>query len=312
VRLLLFAGKGGVGKTSCAAAVALALAARDGGQRVLLLSTDPAHSLADVLATPLDDETRPVAAAPPGLLARELDADRAFAARRARYRQAVDDLFIAVRDGSRFEAAFDRQVVADLIELAPSGLDELFGILAVTEAVDAYETVVVDTAPTGHALRLLAMPDAALEWVHALMAILLKYRKAIGLGELGVDLVEAARDLRRLTALLQDPTRTRLVPIARPSEMVRLETRRLVRDVRRLGIPQTAMIVNAVTAPACARCRRAAARQAPALSALARECRSLGRGHCDIILAPMVAPPPRGAAALTRWRARWKLDGDPH
>ena len=55
--------------------------------------------------------------------------------------------------------------------------------------------VIVDTAPTGHALRLLAMPEAALQWVHALMAILLKYRKVIGLGELGADLVDVAREL---------------------------------------------------------------------------------------------------------------------
>src|SRR5207237_1198477 len=127
VRVLAFAGKGGVGKTTAAAAVALALAERRPQARLLALSTDPAHSLGDAL------------------LGRERT---------------------------------------------------------------AYDIVVLDTAPTGHALRLLAMPDAALEWVHALLAILLKYRAVVGLGELASDLLQVARDLRELAALLRDPART--------------------------------------------------------------------------------------------------------
>ncbi|HEV2845983.1 MAG TPA: TRC40/GET3/ArsA family transport-energizing ATPase, partial [Thermoanaerobaculia bacterium] len=78
-RLLLFGGKGGVGKTTCAAAVALALAERRKGKRILLISTDPAHSLGDALEVPLGDDERPLPGAPADLQARELDAARAFA-----------------------------------------------------------------------------------------------------------------------------------------------------------------------------------------------------------------------------------------
>ena len=67
--------------------------------------------------------------------------------------------------------------------------------------------VIVDTAPTGHVLRLLAMPATGLEWVHALMGLLLKYRKVIGLGQLGTDLVDISRELRQLQALLTDRRR---------------------------------------------------------------------------------------------------------
>jgi len=316
VRLLLFAGKGGVGKTTCAAAVALALAARAPQADILLLSTDPAHSLADVLAIPVGDDPHPVPGAP-RLRARELDADRVFAAKRARYCEAVDDLFAALRGGSRFDVAFDRTVVQDLIDLAPPGLDELFGILTVIEALfpepgagRRYDTVVLDTAPTGHALRLLELPDAALEWVHALLEILLKYRKVIGLGELGMDLVTVSRDLRRLGALLRDRVETGLVAVTRPAELPRLETLRLLRRIGRLRIPLAAVLVNAVTPPGCARCRTISRREARQLTALRRECRSPARGRCGIIVAPAVAPPARGAAALARWRARWELDGE--
>src|SRR5262249_39067239 len=159
---------------------AIALGERRPDARVLALSTDPAHSLGDALGQVVGDVERPV----PGvacLFARELDAPAAFAVRRERYRASVDEVFDALLRGSRFEVGAARAVVRGLIDLAPPGLDELFGALSLVEAVlgrerPAYDVVVLDTAPTGHALRLLAMPDAALEWVHALLAILLKYR----------------------------------------------------------------------------------------------------------------------------------------
>ena len=135
VRLLLFVGKGGVGKTTCAAAMALALGNAAPGRRVLLLSTDPAHSLGDVLATPVGDDERRVRGGPAALTVRELDADRAFALRRDHYRAAVDELFDAIRGDSRFDVAFDRAVAQDLLDLAPGGLDELCALLTVTEAL---------------------------------------------------------------------------------------------------------------------------------------------------------------------------------
>src|SRR5262249_44320715 len=79
VRLVAFVGKGGVGKTTCAAATAMALAQQRAGARVLALSVDPAHSLGDALDVALGDDERAVPGAPPGLRARELDADAALA-----------------------------------------------------------------------------------------------------------------------------------------------------------------------------------------------------------------------------------------
>jgi len=332
LRLLVVAGKGGVGKTSCAAALALALAERDHDQRVLLLSVDPAHSLADILELggPLrfppkppssrgGDTTVTVAGtsiANPvrvdGIDVVELDAQAAFAQRRARYRDAVDQLFDGLRGGSSFDATFDRTVVQDLVDLAPSGLDEVFGIVGVIEALfpaagaAGYDVVVLDTAPTGHALRLLEMPASALEWVHALLAILLKYRKVIGLGEFGADLVEIARDLRRLKALLGEPRQTRAVLVTRAAEMPRLETARLLAALTRLHVSVGGIVVNALTPPGCPHCRRAATAESRALDAL-RQARQPPK-RCAIILAPAEAPPPRGAAALSRWRDQWIPD----
>ena len=317
VRLLLVGGKGGVGKTSVAAAAAIALAAATPARRILLLSTDPAHSLADVLLAPMDDEERAVPGAPDNLRARELDAERALLVRRERYREAVDELFNALTRGSRFDIAFDRTVIQELVELAPPGLDELFAALAVVEALTSasggvYDVVVVDTAPTGHALRLLALPATALQWIHALLAILLKYRKLVGLGELASDLLTAARDLKALQALLADPGRTRLIPVTRAAELPRLETERLIAAVTRLGIDVGPLVVNAVIAPGCATCTRRARAERRVIDDLRRLQRRRRARHARsaMIFAPTMSPAPRGATALREWGHGWRLEDD--
>jgi arsenite/tail-anchored protein-transporting ATPase len=308
-RLLVFGGKGGVGKTTAAATAALALAdGRDG--RVLLLSADPAHSLGDALSARLGDDERAVPGASGRLRARELDADRALAAARARYRGAVDQLFDALRGGSNLDPAFDRAVMQDLIALAPPGIDELFALAAVTDALtqestpSAPSTVVLDTAPTGHALRLLALPDAAREWIQALLSVLLKYRQVVGLGRLAQELVDVSKQLRTLEALLRDPARTAFVAVTRPADLPRRETARLLDQLEAMGIPVAGLLVNAITPPGCARCRRAVAREEKHVRALAR--RFLTRAGRPMILAPMTAPEPRGIRALRDWGRTWR------
>jgi arsenite-transporting ATPase len=294
-RLIFFGGKGGVGKTTTAAAAAVSIAGRGG--RVLLLSTDPAHSLGDVLRIPVGDQEREVE---PGLWARELDGAHALEQRRARHRSAVEELFATLRGGSRFDAPYDRAVMEDLIDLAPPGLDELFALLAVIEALQRYDIVVVDTAPTGHALRLLELVGTAREWVRALLQILLKYRRVTGLGEVARDLTETARDLRRFQEILADGSRARFIAVTRPAALPRLETGRLLAGLRRLRLSAPTVLVNALTRPGCSRCRRAAASEKRELDQLRR----IRRGWA-MLGAPRVAPGPRGAAALERFAGTW-------
>jgi arsenite-transporting ATPase len=211
----------------------------------------------------------------------------------------------------RFDASWDRQVVQDLIDLAPPGLDELFALLALVEALvpagsaPRWGAVVLDTAPTGHTLRLLALPDAALAWVHALLEILLKYRRVIGLGELAGDLVQSARELRALKALLTDAARARFVPVLRAAALPRLETERLLGRLGELGVAAPVLVANALTdgEHGCARCRRAARAERAALERLAASPRGRGRA---IILAPAHQPPPRAPAGLRSWSRKWK------
>jgi arsenite-transporting ATPase len=312
-RLLLFGGKGGVGKTTCAAAAALAAARAAPERPVLLLSTDPAHSVADVLDATLGDAPRPIPGAPANLRARELDAPAAFAARKERYREALERAFSSLAGGRRsagFDLPLDRAVLERLLEATPPGLDELVALSELTELTEATggagePLVVVDTAPAGHALRLLELPELALEWDHALLALLLKYRDAVGLpGAWAEELLALARELKGLRALLADPARCRFAAVTRAGELPHRQTRRLVAALERLGIATPVVVVNAVPEGECARCRRGAERSRAEVERLRSELRGRGR-PCHILVAPAEYPPPRGVRALERWGRRW-------
>ena len=296
--LLFFGGKGGVGKTTVAASVALRLA-RDPDRRVLLLSTDPAHSLADVFRAGGGDTARSITGGPNNLVVRELDAARALADRRVQFEEALDEIAAAVG----VETAGAAIGAAELINLAPPGIDELFGVLSVVDARSSYDVIVVDTAPTGHALRLLEMPGAAREWMQVLLRVLLKYRSLVKPGQLAAELVELSKSIRELIALLRDAKTTRFIAVTRAAELPRRETARLLARLRRLHLSTPAIVVNALTLNPrrCPRCRAVSAAERRELAALRRLC---GR-RCAIIETPLSAPPPRGHKALDAWSRTW-------
>jgi len=142
-----------VGKTTCAAASACALSAPRRGKRarVLVVSTDPAHSLGDALGVQLAASPRAIRR---GLTAVELDAPRAFA-------RWIGEHGAALGEALEHGTWLDRADVDTLLDLSLPGVDELAGILEIARLADSrrYDHIVVDTAPTGHTLRLLASPQ---------------------------------------------------------------------------------------------------------------------------------------------------------
>ncbi|MGH9308492.1 MAG: ArsA family ATPase, partial [Vicinamibacterales bacterium] len=311
-RLVMFGGKGGVGKTTCATAVALVAAGALPRKRVLLLSTDPAHSLGDALGVPVSDAARRIPKGPPNLLVRELDAARIFDEVRGQVTSAIERLFdsgpLAGVGTTVDVAGHDRQVMRDLLELAPPGVDELVAIMEVTESLTAAveppcDLIVMDTAPTGHALRLLEMPSLVHDWVKALMAIVLKYQAVVGLGELGSTLLRVSQGLGRLRSLLGDPGRARFVAVTRLGILPRAETVRLLARLKAAGISAPMVIVNAAGAGTCPRCRVDAARQAKELAALNTDLKR-ARTRPDVLIAPAEMPPPHGTERLRAWWGR--------
>ena len=281
--LTIVGGKGGVGKTTAACAIALAVAAP--ASPVLLVSTDPAPSVADALAQPVGDEETPVGGAP-GLVARQIDAPAAFARLRDAWQERIDALFAAVM-GRGVDAAHDRDILRDLLDLAPPGIDELYALASIGETLsdERFATVVVDPAPTGHLLRLLEMPALALDWSHRLMRIMLKYREVAGLGDAASELLDFAKRTRMVQSLLADPARAGLLVVALDEPLVRGETARLVSRVRALGVHVSGVLWNRVVAPP----------------------RPLeGTGAPPQFAAPALDPPPRGVEALRRWYATWE------
>ena len=305
-RLLMFGGKGGVGKTTCAAAAAIAAATHSRRLPVLLISTDPAHSLADALGAKVTDTAARVPGAPANLSVREMDAARVFEGLRAQYASAIDGMFERLRGGSAFDLAHDRAVMRNLIDLAPPGLDELAAIVEITRGVSDKpgSLTVVDTAPTGHALRLLEMPALIHDWTKALMGILLKYQPVFGLADLGTLLLDLSKGIGVLRALLADAQRTHVVVVTRAAALPRAETRRLLGTLDDLDIAVPLVLLNAIGRGNCARCKAAAAAERREIAALAKAIRSR-RGRTALALAPTHVPPPQSPAALREWH----LDG---
>src|SRR5205085_3514020 len=102
--------------------------------------------------------------------------------------------------------AHDREIIRDLFALAPPGIDELYALTVLGEELEkgAYDTIVIDPAPTGHLLRLLDMPRLAVAWSHQLMRLMLKYREVVSLGESAQDLLDFSRRTKALDLRLHD------------------------------------------------------------------------------------------------------------
>jgi arsenite-transporting ATPase len=229
-RNLLFTGKGGVGKTSVACATALTLAAR--GRRVLLVSTDPASNLDEVLATPLGPTPRAVADAP-GLAAANLDPEAAARA----YRERVVGPYRGLLPASALASIEEQLAGACTVEIA--AFDEFAKLLGDPETTDSYDHVVFDTAPTGHTLRLLELPAA---WSGFLAD---NVGGTSCLGPLAGLTAQAAL-YTAARAALADPTRTAVVLVTRAEPAALREAERTRGELAGLGIAPQALIVNGV------------------------------------------------------------------
>jgi len=168
----------------------------------------------------------------------------------------------------------------------PEGFPEIATAFELAATLDAHPEalLVVDCPPTGHALRLIAAPALAVEWIHAGLATLLKYRQVAPLGPFADWLLRLTQSLTRLRDLLRDRAASATVVITRPGAVVEAETERLVRRLRRDATPPAALISIGP---------RHRGKHRPA------------KGPCAIIDAPAWDPPPLGSAELLAWVGTW-------
>jgi len=176
----------------------------------------------------------------------EIDSAARFAAFRNRYESWVDGLFSSLTAGSRWTIEFDRDATKRLLTMAPPGIDEMLGLAAIASLLGdrIYQAIVVDTAPSGHLLRLLELPEVALSWIRALLRLMLEYRQVIHWGELAGEIVSLSRSIKNTLSLLRDSSKTEFVGVAAPEKMSLEETVKLHGQLLKLNIPVNRLLVN--------------------------------------------------------------------
>ncbi|MFH1185911.1 MAG: ArsA family ATPase [Chloroflexota bacterium] len=260
IKLLMFAGKGGVGKTTLACASALCLAEAWDGKEVLLFSIDPAHSLAACLGREIGPQEVRVA---PGLTVIELDAQAEYAHLKQDYADELTGVFERVTGQTGIDIAFDREVMERILDLAPPGLDEILALTRIVDLMDRgrYDLFVLDTAPTGHLLRFLEMPELIEKWLRTFFGLFLKYREVFWLPRISQMMVDLSKQVKSFRRVLVDSGQAALMAVAIPTEMAYAETRDLVTACERLGVAVPILFVNMVTpasrCPTCSALRRA-------------------------------------------------------
>lgn len=229
-RILFFTGKGGVGKTSIACATAVRLA--DAGKRVLLVSTDPASNLDEVLGTALEHQPTPVPSAP-GLSAMNLDPEKSA----AEYRERMVGPFRKLLPAAAVASMEEQFSGSCTLEIA--AFDEFSRLLGDASATAAFDHVIFDTAPTGHTLRLLTLPSAWSGFMES--------------NTTGTSCLGPLAGLPAQQQLYQDTVRalsnaatTALVLVARPEVTAFREAARTSGELVALGVQNQHLVVNGI------------------------------------------------------------------
>ncbi len=256
-KFILVGGKGGVGKTSVASAIGTRLA--KAGRKVLIISTDPAHSLSD--SFDLDFST--------GEIVRVKQAEGDLYALEIKPDKAGDELSKLLKqpvDTTQFSQMFSMSGLdgmegfgEDMKQIPPPGMDEALSFAKILEYAesDDYDTVILDTAPTGHTLRLLNMP----EFLDSFLGRMLKMKTFISntmtmlksmFGSQGekdrtVEMLEAMKEKIVIARdQLMDPNLTQFIIVTIPTLMGIFESERLNEELQEHKIPNTHIIINQI------------------------------------------------------------------
>ena len=229
-RNLFFTGKGGVGKTSVACAAAVTLA--DAGKRVLLVSTDPASNLDEVLGTPLQNHPTPILSVH-NLSAMNLDPEKSA----AEYRERMVGPYRTLLPAAAIASMEEQLSGSCTLEIA--AFDEFSRLLGDATATSEFDHVIFDTAPTGHTLRLLTLPSAWSGFMES---------NTTGTSCLGpLAGLQAQQVLYQDTVkALSDPATTTLILVTRAEVTAFREAARTSGELRALGVANQHLVINAV------------------------------------------------------------------
>ena len=276
-RLAFVLGKGGVGKTTTSAALAFNTRHHE-NVAVEICSVDPAPSLEDVFKAQVGPESQPVFG-DPKLRASELDAIAVF---RSWMQELQSDIAAATGSeisGIHVDLSFERQLLSELLEIVPPGVDEVLAIFRIFDLVGSGRTqVVIDMAPTGHALELLRMPQRILVWSRLLLKTLAAHRTLALARDAAAKIAEISVRTRELLALLKDSESAEMDVVMLPEPLPDRETERLIAELESAELPVRRIFLNRVlmdSGAKCHHCSRARQWQQATLAAMKKRHRGM-------------------------------------
>ena len=257
-RLAFVLGKGGVGKTTVSAALGFQLR-KNSKARVEICSVDPAPSLDDIFQTGIGD-------APTSVLgdkefrASELDSVALFKKWVAEIRAEVESATSSEHSGVHIDLTFERQLLSALLDIVPPGLDEVLAIFRISDLRAANSgKIIIDMAPTGHALELLRMPERIVSWSRLLLKSLAAHRKLALAQNAAVRIAELELRARELANALRNAGEVSVISVMLAEPLPDRETERLLKELDGLRLKPEALFVNRVLsakdAARCPRCR---------------------------------------------------------
>jgi len=264
-RVIMFGGKGGVGKTTSSAATALHYALT--GRRTLIITSDYTPSLSDIFEVEVGPQERDIPAVD-GLYALEIDPDEVIRQWKKKFGPQVYEAASALVD-----MPYDELV--DYVAMAP-GIQEEFMLDYILERIreQRYDVIVWDTAPAGDTLRLLDLPRRFIEHLRTAPKVYIGVRDALNLSRTPfLDLIESWKALaREVTAFFSDPENVAFVLVTIPEALGVYQTRRVKRDLEAHGIDVRHLVINHVVVnPSCDFLRRRREMQQPYIEMLEHE-----------------------------------------
>jgi arsenite-transporting ATPase len=268
--LSMVLGKGGVGKTTISAALGFNTRLRTRAP-VDICSVDPAPSLDDIFQSDISDEPRPVLG-DQEFRASEMDSVAVFKVWAQRVKETIDQATTTEVSSIHVDLWFERQFFSRLLESVPPGVDEILAVLRVVDLVRRRSSrVLIDMAPTGHALDLLRTPDRILVWTRLLLKSLAHHRTLALARDAGVKIAELGKGVRDLSRFLKNPRETRVYVVMLPEALPDRQTERLIAELSKLRLSTGAIFVNRVLFKEDVRdCRRCLRRHQWQLNTLGR------------------------------------------
>jgi arsenite-transporting ATPase len=239
------------------------------------------------------------------LLAAEFDAIAEFRQWAGEMRTHLEQAMTSEERGIHIDLSLDRRFLLALLDVVPPGVDEIFATFGILELLNENACVVIDMAPTGHALEVLRTPARLLAWTRVLLKTLAAHRTLPIARDAGVEIAKLSQRVRELSSILRDGKRCQVVTVTLAEPLPDYETRRLLESLGELRVLLGAVFVNRVLmdGKGCRRCRLVREWQEASLSSLRKQ---LGGSEVYVVLE--ASRPIAGAKALEQFtRKLWRL-----